>query len=341
MVKKHLVLVTILGLVLAISSGIFANQYFTDIKEELPYEYGFSQKYIIAGERVLNLTVSNNTVHNIKAIEFEIRLKNGFEDIISDWITFTSPDLQIPSYTTASLSLTLTKRSILGAKIENVLDQAQYIDLRYKRILLDDGVLFKQRDLYPKLRYNYGPFRVELRIINNESSNDLMDYSFSKSTRREDSIAYNLSIIKKKNTSEWSFRDYEDREFHYMGQIISTFSKDCLILLVTITNISDVTQEKNFLSGSGSWLNLGPPLFILVDDKKHQYNNPDIAFIPSGWYNVAQGSQVLSPDVTFSIIYVFDKAQNYTPKELKVYVDEQEYYETFLRRDGKYITDNE
>lgn len=319
----------------------FADQYFTNIKEDLPYEYSFSQKYIVAGEKVLNLTVSNNTAYNIKAIEFEIRLKNGFEDIISDWVTFTSPDLQIPAHTSASLSLTLTKRSILGAKIENVLDQAQYIDLRYKRILLDDGVLFKQRDLYPKLRYNYGPFRVELRIINNESVNDLTDYNFSKSTRREDSIAYNLSIIKKKNTSEWSLRDYEDREFHYMGQITSTFSKDCLILLVTITNISDVTQEKEWLSGSGSWLNPGPPLFILVDDKKHQYNNPDIAFIPSGWWKVAQGSQVLCPNVTFSIIYVFDKPKNYTPKELKVYVDEQEYYKTFLRKDDKYIADNE
>ena len=126
-----------------------------------------------------------------------------------------------------------------------------------------------------------------------------------------------------------------------MGQIISTFSKDCLILLVTITNISDVTQEKNFLSGFGSWLNPGPPLFILVDDKKHQYNNPDIAFIPSGWYNVAQGSQVLCPNVTFSIIYIFDKPKNYTPKELKVYVDEQEYYKTFLHKNGKYIADNE
>lgn len=339
--KVKLMIFPLLLLVMYFSVSVFANQYFTNIKEELPYEYSFSQKYIIAGERVLNLTVSNNTAYNIKAIEFEIRLKDGFEDIISDWVTFTNSDLQIPARTSSSLSLTLTKKSILGTKIENVLDQAQYIDLRYKRILLDDGILFKQRDLYPKLRYNYGHFKVELRIINNESVNDLTDYNFSKSTRREDSIAYNLSIIKKKNSSEWSFRDYEDREFHYMDQIISTFSKDCLILLVTITNISDVTQEENFLSGSGSWLSPGPPLFILVDDKKHQYNNPDIAFIPSGWYNVARGNQVLCPNVTFSIIYVFDKSKNYTPKELNVCVDEQEYYKTFLRKDGKYIANNE
>lgn len=322
----------LLLLLICLSVPAFAN-----IEEDLSYEYNFSQRYIVAGERVLNLTISNNGTHNIEAVEFEIRLKNAFGDIISDWNTFTDPDLQIPAHTSKSLKLTLTKRNIFGAKIENVLDQARYIDLRYKRLLLDNGVVLNQRDLYPKFRYNYGPFRIELRIINNESVNDLTDYDFSKSTRNEDSVAYSLSIIKKKDASEWSFRDYEDREFHYMDQIISAFSKDCLILLVTITNISDVTQEKDWLSGCGIW-NPGTPLFILVDDKKHQYNSPDIAFIPSGWWKVAQGDQVLCPNVTFSIIYVFDKIDGYTPEELKVYIDEQEYYKTFLLGDDKYRT---
>ncbi|GAH91447.1 unnamed protein product, partial [marine sediment metagenome] len=147
---------------------VFANQYFTDIPEELPYEYSFSQKYIVAGERVLNLTVSNNTAYNIKAIEFEIKLKNAFGEIISDWSTFTSPDLQIPSQSSKSLSLTLTKRNIFGAKIENVLNQARYVDLRYKRILIEDDILLKQRDLYSELQYKYGPFKIQLDVINNK-----------------------------------------------------------------------------------------------------------------------------------------------------------------------------
>lgn len=336
--KVKVMIFSLLLLVMYFSVSVFANQYFSNISEDLSYTYSFSQKFIVAGEKVLNLTISNNTTYNIKAVEFEIRLKNAFKDVISEWNIFSSPDLRIPAHTSGTLTLTLTKRNIFGAKIENVLDQAQYIDLRYKRILLDDGVLFKQRDLYPKFRYNYGPFRIELRMINNESVNDLIDYAFGKSTRNEDSVAYSLSIIKKKDASEWSFWDYEDREFHYMDQIISVFSKDCLILLATITNISEVTQEKEWLSGCGGWLSVGVPLFILVDDKKHQYNTPDLAFIPSEWWKVAQGDQVLCPGVTFFIIYVFDKINGYTPEELKVYVDEQEYYKTFLLEDDKYRT---
>ena len=67
---------------------VLANQYFTNIEEDLPFKYNFSQEYIVAGERVLNITISNNTNNNIKAIELEIRLKNAFGDIISEWNTF-------------------------------------------------------------------------------------------------------------------------------------------------------------------------------------------------------------------------------------------------------------
>ncbi len=331
---------------------VFANQYFTNIKEELPYEYSFSQKYIIAGERVLNLTVSNNTAYNIKAIEFEIKLKNAFGEIISDWSTFTSPDLQIPSQSSKSLSLTLTKRNIFGAKIENVLNQARYVDLRYKRILIEDDILLKQRDLYSELQYKYGPFKIQLDVINNKNVNDPVEYRFWQIVNIEDSIATNLSILKKEDESKGQYND-EYRRFNYISQLVDTFSEDCLLLLVRIINITNEPQEKEWFSYIGDssryneWVyssRLYDPqrsLFVLVDDKNNQYNLHSIAYIPFGWSEVVEGDQVLYPNVTLLIVYIFDKIDSYAPKELKVYVDEQEYYKTFLRKDGKYIADNE
>jgi len=322
----------LLLLLICLSVPAFANQYFPNIDEDLSYEYSFSQKYIVAGERVLNINISNNTDNNIKAMEFEIRLKSAFGDVISDWSIFVDPDLQIPAHTSKSLTLTLTKRSIFGAKLENVLDQAKYIDLRYKRILLDNDALLSQRDLYPELSYNYGPFKIELDIINNKKINDPKKYSFFQATYSESSIAYDLSVLKRKDESKRQYFD-ERRKFDYIDQIVDIFSKDCLILLAKITNISKEPQEKDWLPSSG--YGLEPPVFILVDDKDNQYNQPSLAYTPSGWWRIATGRQVLCPDVTFFIIYVFDKIDGYTPKKLKVYVDEQEYYKTFLLTNAK------
>lgn len=326
--KIKVVIVLTLLLLICVSVFSLANQYFANIERDLSYEYSFSQKYIVVGERVLNITISNNTDNNIKAIELEIRLKSAFGDVISDWSTFTDPDLQIPAHTSNSLKLTLTKRNIFGAKLENVLDQARFIDIRYKRILLGNDILLTQRDLYPELSYNYGSFKIELDIINNKKINDPKKYSFDqhRTLSSESSIANELSIFKKKNESERRYSD-EYLEFDYIHQIIDTFSKDCLILLAKITNISEEVQKKDWLSSFG-W-DAFPPVFILVDDKDNQYSIPSLAYTSSGWWKVATGDQILCPDVTFFIIYVFDKIEGYTPKELKVYIDEEEYYKTF------------
>ncbi len=329
----------LLLLVIYFSVSVFANQYFSNIDEDLPYRYSFSQKYIVAGERVLNLTISNNGAHNIEAVEFEIRLKNAFGDVISEWNTFTDPDLQIPAHTSKSLTLTLTRRNIFGAKIENVLDQTRFIDLRYKRILLDNDVLLTQKDLYPEIQYNYGSFKVELDVINNKNINDLTNYNFEKPIIFEkNSIAHNRSISKKEGESK-GFDWNEYYKFNYIDQIVNTFSEDCLIILAAITNISNEPQKKDWLSG---YLYAGErSVFTLVDDKKNQYNRPSLAYLLSGWEVVGKGKQGIYPGVTFSIVYVFDKINDYTPKELKVYIDEQEHYKIFLRKDGKYIADNE
>ncbi len=316
--KIKVMIFSLLLLVMYFSVSVFANQYFSNIDEDLPYSYSFSQRYIVAGERVLNLIVSNNTTYNIEAIEFEIRLKNAFGDVISEWNTFTDPDLQIPAHTSKSLTLTLTRRNILGAKIENVLDQTRFIDLRYKRILLDNDVLLSQRDLYPEIVYTYGPFRIELDIINNKNINDLTEYSFYRRIFKEGSIADNIRIVK----------------FHYIDQFVNIFSEDCLILLATITNISEKAQKKD-------WFSTYKLVFTLMDDKNNQYNIPSLGYVLSDWENVVKDYQDLLPNATFFIIYVFDKIDGYTPKKLKVYIDGQEHYKTFLRKDGKYIADNE
>ena len=348
MVKRSLVLVTILGLVLAISSGVFANQYFSNINEDLPYIYSFSQKYIVAGERVLNLTISNNTAHNIEAVEFEIRLKNAFKDVISEWNVFSSPDLRISAHTSETLTLTLTKRNIFGAKIENVLDQAQYIDLRYKRILIEGDLLLTQRDLYSEFQHKYGPFKIQLDIINHKNVNDPTKYRFWQIVNIENSIANNLTISEKDKNKRYK---EEYHKFNYIYQLIDTLSEDCLLLLVRITNVTREPQEKEWFPNIGGrhfsneWVypytTPRESSFVLIDDKNNQYNLCSVAFIPFGWAKVAEGDQALHPNATFLTIYVFDKIDSYAPKELKVYVDGQEYYKIFLRKDGKYIADNE
>ncbi len=325
---KVIIVLTLL-LLICVSAFSLANQYFPNIDEDLSYEYSFSQKYIIAGERALNITISYNTDNNIKAIELDIRLKSAFGDVISDWSTFTDPDLQIPANTSKSLTLTLTKRSIFGAKLENVLDQAKFIDIRYKRILLDNNILLSQRDLYPELSYNYRPFKIELDIINNKKINDPKKYSFyqydqSTSDFSENSIGYNLSVLRKEDESKNIWHD-EVRKFDSVDQIVNVFSKDCLILLAKITNISKEPQEKDWLYTYYTYIEKRL-VFTLVDDKDNQYNQPSPAYTPSGWWKIATGHQILCPDVTFFLVYVFDKIDGYTPKKLKVYVDKQEYY---------------
>ena len=78
-----------------------------------------------------------------------------------------------------------------------------------------------------------------------------------------------------------------------------------------------------------------------MDDKNNQYNIPSLGYVLSDWENVVDNYQDLLPNATFFIIYVFDKIDGYTPKKFKVYIDGQEHYKTSLRKDGKYIADNE
>ena len=96
-------------LVLAISVPITAASEM--LADNFPYSYEFAQKYIVAGERVLNLTISNNSTYNIEALEFEARLLDAFGDVISDWSIFSNPDLRIPAGSSGSLTLTLSRKT--------------------------------------------------------------------------------------------------------------------------------------------------------------------------------------------------------------------------------------
>jgi len=53
---KVTIVLTLLLLICLLPSSL-ANQYFANTEEDLSYEYSFSQKYIVAGERVLNITI--------------------------------------------------------------------------------------------------------------------------------------------------------------------------------------------------------------------------------------------------------------------------------------------
>ena len=68
---------------------------------------------------------------------------------------------------------------------------------------------------------------------------------------------------------------------------------------------------------------------------KSQYNQYSLVYIPSNWLHVAEGNQPLYPEITFLFVLVYDKIDS---KKLKVYIDNQEYYKTFLRTNGEYAT---
>ena len=107
----------------------------TDLNEKITYDYEFTQKYVVAGERVLNIEFHNESEYHIEALEFEVLLKNPFGDEISDWNSFMNPEFELESGEKGSLRLSLTKRNIMGVEVGNVLDDASDIKLVFNYIL--------------------------------------------------------------------------------------------------------------------------------------------------------------------------------------------------------------
>lgn len=303
-------LTTLLLVALFFSLSCFGsgNQYITNVEEELPYEYSFSKEYVVAGKRVLDLKINNKTDYHIKAIEIEIRVKDAFKEVISDWSTFADPQLEIPAHGSGKTRLTLTKRNILGTTVENVLDEAKYIDLRYKRIMLEGDILLEQEELYPELREITGSFRIEAIPIQSLSG---------------DSLQKNLSDIDygSGSTTNSVFEDnYYSFKSHKLSQLIGTLSEEGIMLKVDVTNISGQAAKRD-------WTENSPSIVTLTDSQGHQYTNYGVLFASKSAESMINGETKIRPGTTISMIYVFDKIEGYTPRALTVYFGENDYGE--------------
>lgn len=118
------------------------------LERDLPVNYSFTQESLVSGGRVLRVSVRNNTRFRVEAVELEVRLRNAFDEIISDWVSFIDPDLAIRAGESKTVQLTLTRQNVFGQTVENILNQARYADIRYVRILFADGTLLHRHDLY-------------------------------------------------------------------------------------------------------------------------------------------------------------------------------------------------
>ncbi len=316
--RSTLTVIILILLTLTFSANTLADAVPLIDVEQLPYKYEFAQKYIVAGERVLNLTITNNTSHNIEALEFEARLLDAFGDVISDWSIFSNPDLKISTGDSASLTLTLSRKNILGVNIENVLDKARSFELRYTRILLSNGTIVRKADLYPNLQKTYGQYHIDLKILNGIEIEDKTNYNFTRVGFATDSNIY-------KFIKELPYNKQDQYiNIDTLDELMDLFSEDGIVVLLKATNISEEVAKKNWQSS------LNPPLMIL-DDAMNQYSQFALMYSPQLMSNLTYNGEHL-PGVTLTMVYVFDKFDGHDPEEIEVYIDGQKYIETFKLR---------
>lgn len=283
---------------------------------DLPYDCTFSKEYIVAGGRTLNVTIRNNSSHHITALEIEIRLRDPFGEVISDWIPFLNPDLEIRPAESRTIGMKLTKQNILGAVVESPLERARYADLRYKKILLKDGQLITQRQLYPELQSVFGSFRVQARTIQDalESDNGKSNLAIV----RED-VSSNAHAIMKK---EWGM--LYDLYKKTTEEIAGVLGNECILLRVYAANISEAPIIRDWSSRSES-----SPI-TLIDDAGNQYSTWAVVFAPQPAKTLVNGQEALMPGASMLFYYVFDKLDGYSPKTVEVYIDGIEYEETLM-----------
>lgn len=234
-----------------------ANSMDFDAETALPYTYEFAQRYVVAGERVLNLTITNNLGRDLEAVEFEARLLDAFGDPVSEWNLFSKPDFKIANNEQGFLTLTLSKRNILGVNVENVLDKARFFELKYTRILLADGTILRKADLYHNAERVYGQYEIKLEILNTHSVEDHTKYNLERVMGNSE------SEIEKHIDSLPYLERGKYRSVSTIKDLVDLFGERGILLLVQATNISDQIAEKDWQYSQ---------VFTLMDERKTQYS---------------------------------------------------------------------
>ncbi len=230
------------------------------------------------------------------------------------------PEFILPANSENRLSLKLTKQNILGQKVENVLDNAKYIEIRYKRILLDNDVVLTKRELYPELKNVYGSFSIDAILIDDDSLLEIGDkeYNFLLSSYSNDSHAY--SKTKETVQGMWG-SEKKDREFNYLGDFAKIFDSE-YVLYIKVTNIAENFIEKN-------WTTNYKPVFTLIDSDNNQYINIALLYEPQNLKGIALGYAPLYPKSSAILILIYDKIKDSEPEWIQLYINGEPYVERF------------
>jgi len=310
--NKFLGIILIILFTFLAFSMVNANENFSNFTDKVSYEFEFTQKYVVAGERVLNIEFENNSQYDIETMEFEVLLKDPFGEKISDWNSFVKPDFKIKSGEKNSLTLSLTRRNVLGVSVSNVLDEAESIELRYNKILLEDGTVIEKDELHPELKNIYGDYEVNITFLNSEEViEDDTEYNFDYTDLDTGSKAYS-------NRASY----YE--KYTKIKDLLNAMGEECLLFLFEIKNISNEQITNRWSSRDRDEYTIN-----LLDDRNDQYNNLGLLYEPQSTKGVARGRNKLFPDVETIFVIVFDKIDNYTPEWIKVYINENEHHKKF------------
>lgn len=193
----------------------------------------------------------------------------------------------------------------MGTTVENVLEEAKYIDLRYKRILLEGDILLKQGELYPELRGVSGSFKVEIIPVQS-----LTNENMQKSL-------YEIDYGSGSNTHGIFYDNYYGFKPHKLSQLVGTLSEKSIIFKVVATNITEQSVKKD-------WTKNSPSVVTFTDDRGHQYTNYGELFASKSFESLLTGEAKIHPGTTISMIYAFDKIEGYNPKILTVYFNGEE-----------------
>ena len=99
------------------------------------------------------------------------------------------------------------------------MDKARSFELRYTRILLEEGSIIRRDHLYPNINNLYGDFVIELDILNGKEVTDDTSYNFSKV-----SVSYESELKKymDENMSLFDLRKFDSLPFLGIGVVFQS-----------------------------------------------------------------------------------------------------------------------
>jgi translation initiation factor 1 (eIF-1/SUI1) len=132
-----------------------ANEYVSNVQEDLPWEYNFKQN--IMGESILEITFNNYTDDQISYMQGQIRFKNNLGESLTDWIKIYL-DFTINSKGSETIEIKIREKllfleavKLLDRDIDTLIKDIKFIDFRYTYIRFENFTTLQQEELYPDL----------------------------------------------------------------------------------------------------------------------------------------------------------------------------------------------